>query len=87
MCGLIGAAGHGAMLPVFTIIFSRMLNILVEMGLPELFDINDLRSQADMWAGMFVVLAFGSGKLLFLNIMSLKKKQKQVCSTICKCLP
>ncbi|CAG8490787.1 8956_t:CDS:2 [Funneliformis mosseae] len=48
----IGAIFNGAINPLFSLIFSTLLNVYTKIDRP-----NELRSEANFWAGMFIVLA------------------------------
>ncbi|CAI2169154.1 2825_t:CDS:10 [Funneliformis geosporum] len=48
----IGAALNGGINPLFSIIFSSLLNVFTKIDRP-----NELRRDANFWAGMFIVLA------------------------------
>ena len=58
--GILGGAGHGAILPCFSVIFSNILGVLIVMSIPG-GDTQTERDKATFWALMFVVLGVGSG--------------------------
>jgi ABC-type multidrug transport system fused ATPase/permease subunit len=70
--GVLGGAGHGAILPCFSLIFSRILAVLITLSIPG-GDTQEERDKAQFWALMFVVLGAGSGmanyaQSAFLNV-------------------
>ncbi|KAJ3375227.1 Multidrug resistance protein 1 [Allomyces arbusculus] len=52
--GTLGGAINGVIMPLFSVVFSKILSVFAET------DINVMRDRANFWAGMFVVLAIVS---------------------------
>jgi ABC-type bacteriocin/lantibiotic exporter with double-glycine peptidase domain len=60
--GLISCCGNGAIMPIFSIVYSQILQTFNETVISE------MRTKADFLAEMFLVLAIGSGVFNFLQI-------------------
>ena len=59
--GVLGGAGHGAVLPCFALIFSQIMTVLIKLSIPNFPDYQEQVDQARFWALMFVVLGGASG--------------------------